>query len=636
MPPPSAAPPPAQPPGAAAAFCARAFDFLVVGGGTAGLAVAARLSEDARLTVGVLEAGAARVSDDAIDVPGLLGQVLGDPQYDWRFSTTPQPGLGGRAVAQPRGRVLGGSSALNFLMWNRAATEDYDAWRDLGNDGWGWHEMLPFFKKTERFVAPCGDVKKAVGAEHDLKAMGDEGPVRISYGTDFWLSHALWNETINSVGLPTNKAHLSGSNVGVWPSLFSIDPGLVKRSYAANSYGLPHASRPNLVVLTEALVEEIILDHTADEPSAKGVRFSQGGQAFVAQATREVILTAGTVQSPQLLELSGIGNPDILARAGIETKVANPKVGENLQDHFMTSMVFEVDPTVATPDDLGASATLTAAAQTEFKARRTGPLAKYPFSFCYAPLSHIMPAADLASLGDLAGPRSTWHAATSQADAICHRRLAETQQLGQVEFIFGLGVKNAFFAPHAQQGKKYATMFTVLQYPFARGSVHIASSSATDAPAIDPQYYAGERGHLDLEVMARAQRFTEKICQTRPLADMVRARVFPPVEDVSSRDELDMWREWVAADTVPCYHPIGTCAMGGHAGIQGGVVDARLRVYGVKGLRVVDASVMPLMISAHLQATVYALAEKGASMILEDHGMVQRGFVHSDSSTSSS
>ncbi|KAI0182221.1 hypothetical protein EV127DRAFT_73244 [Xylaria flabelliformis] len=601
-------------------FLARKFDYLIVGGGTAGLVVAARLSENPALTVGVLEAGPVAVDIEAIDVPGLYGQALGT-DYDWNFETVPQRGLGGRTLAWPRGKVLGGTSALNFMTWNRASREDYDAWRDLGNEGWGWDDLLPYFKKSESFHVPDERNQKINSLYYDDQALGKSGPVQIHYASEYSALHALWHETMKTLGVQTNKAHLSGSNIGAWTNLGSVDPITGTRSYSTTAYYIPNALRPNLLLLTEAHVTEIILEQDDGEYAAKGVRFQRDGLPFSVSASREVIVSAGSVQSPQLLELSGIGDPDILSKAGVSVKVHNPNVGENLQDHIMAAMTFEVDPRLSSPDDLKEDKSKADLARQQFNSSRTGPLTILPNSICYLPFSYIMPSDELHAVVEAI---SSINPASDPRQSIRQRRLdpSSSAKIGQIEFIFDLGNWNPYFKPTPSPDRKYATCLQILQYPFSKGSIHIASGDASNKPMIDPQYYSGVHGGpIDLSVMIHAARFAAyRISQTSPLAGIIRRRVFPPQSSLDVEDE-SFWRDWLTRTTITDWHPVGTCAMGGHKGmgsVGGGVVDHKLRVYGTKRLRVVDASVMPLQISAHLQATVYAIGEKGAAMILED------------------
>ncbi|KAI1502517.1 putative choline dehydrogenase [Biscogniauxia marginata] len=585
-------------------FMRQDFDYLIIGGGTAGLAIAACLSEDPGLTIGVLEAGPAALAEDAINEPGRFLQTLGT-QYDWQFETVPQSGLGGRNIAWPRGKVLGGTSALNLMTWNRGSKQDYDAWEELGNKGWGWDDLLPFFKKSESFHLPNKETQAHHREHYDHEAIGVSGAVHASYSKQYSAAHQLCYDTYVALGVPENKAHHSGSNVGVWTNLVSVNPENNTRSYAASAYYTPSSDRPNLFVLTETLVDQIVLSRESGQWVATGVRFSHAGEEFVASASREVILSAGSVQSPQLLELSGIGNPQVLSDAGIEVKVANPNVGENLQDHLMTVSVFEIDPSLEIANTSASAG-----------------------AFCYLPVSSTTPEEVFQPLASrIRGLESL----PLDKSAILKNRFEPGATLGQFEYIFDLGNWSTHFQPDVTEGKVYASVLQILQYPFSKGSIHIrpspradldrsspGHSSISNKPIIDPGYYVGPHGELDRDIMTHCIRFSDKLCSSKPLSEVVRSRVYPP-SSVASDDQL---RDWVVKNTTTDWHPVGTCAMGGHDGIKHGVVDERLRVYGVERLRVVDASIMPLQISAHLQATVYAIAEKGAHMIRDD--MVER------------
>ncbi|KAK0264021.1 hypothetical protein LTR35_017449 [Friedmanniomyces endolithicus] len=591
-----------------ASLAERTFDYIIVGGGTAGLVVAARLSEDSSISVLVLEAGAPSFDTSAIDIPGRYGEAIGSEQ-DWQYSTVPQPGLRGRRLPWPRGKVLGGTSALNFMAWNRPSRQDLDAWEELGNHGWGWDEVEPFYRKSEHFTVPSDSDNKQHRLQTELAALGTQGPIPISYMREYSLSHKHWHQTLNNLGVKTNERHMSGSNVGVWTNMVAVDPRTLKRSYSATAYYLPNAIRENLVVITGALAREVSLEQDHEKWVAKGIRYEYEGDEYQAKASEEVIISAGSVASPQLLEVSGIGNPAVLEAAKISVRVANINVGEHVQDHMMTATIFEVDPSTPTQDDFRTNTNLAAAADEQYVASQSGPRTVLPGSFCYLPLSHFIPADKLSTLAE----RATNHLPSTPANVLRSRRLFGTQRLGSIEYIFDLGNWSPFLM--AKPGKKYATLLQILQYPFSHGSIHINPADTMRAPLIDPRYYGGPHGALDLEIQCLCAEFIgQKIVSTAPLKDMIHKRVSPPAE-ASNGDEL---KEWIVDNTITDWHPIGSCSMGGYLGAEAGVVDERLRVYGVKGLRVVDASVMPLQISAHLQATVYAIAEKASRMIIED------------------
>lgn len=471
-------------------------------------------------------------------------------------------------------------------------------------------------------------------AYYDADGFGVSGPVDVSYATEYSGSHQYWHDTLQHLGVHNNRSHMTGSNVGAWTNLGSVNPRAGTRTSSATAYYQPHRQRTNLVVLTEAFANKIILEQDDGSWAARGVQFVHRGQTLSAFASKEVIVCAGTVQSPQILELSGIGNPDILRSAGIETIVSSPFVGENLQDHIMAASIYEVDSSLPNPDDLKTDPDTAAAAREEFTSKGTGPLTILPNSICYLSLSQVMSEEAYSRLQAKAnGIQDDF---PERNDIRRARFDPSVPKLGQIEYIFDLGNWNPYFRPdHASSGRKYATMLQILQYPFSRGSIHVRSANPIDKPSIDPRYYRDDGGSLDLEIMVECAKFAEKVTQTLPLASIVHGRVMPP-GSARTDDEL---RNWLVKETITDWcvslhlsyfvqydrradsifrHPIGTCGMGGDRGITGGVVDKRLRVYGVNGLRVIDASIMPLQISAHLQATVYAIAEKGAHMILED------------------
>ncbi|OOQ83687.1 putative choline dehydrogenase [Penicillium brasilianum] len=603
-------------------FCQLPLHYIIVGGGTAGLAVAARLSEDPEVNVGVIEAGPSALDGNdggAITVPGRYGETIGS-KYDWQFETTPQPGLGGRSLKWPRGRVLGGTSALNFMAWNRGHRDDYDAWARLGNQGWGWDDLLPYFRRSETFHQPGAAHQEYYHSSYDDEFNGTTGPLHTTHIKQYGPAHQYWHAALKELGVASNQDSLAGSNCGVWNMVCTIDPHRQERSYSASAYYAPVAARKNLHVLTDATALNVLIEMTNGEWCASGVRVRYGDEEKNLKTIREVILSAGSVQSPQLLELSGIGQRKVLEAAGIDVKIDNSNVGENLQDHMMTATIFEVLPTLSSRDDILNDTILREAADRAYYASQTGPWTVLPCSVAYCPLAQLASPNEQAQL-HITAQNIAQETGRSQDELLGEQFDSTKKMRGQLEYIFDLGNWSTYF--ESKPGKKYGTLLQMLQYPFSRGSIHISpqkdlsrKSTAGDKPVIDPRYYQGP-GEIDRQVMVLGQRMAERISQTEPLAKIIQKRVFPPLSENSTLEQ-SVHEEFVSNYTVTDWHPVGTCAMGGREGAKTGVVDERLRVYGVRGLRVIDASVMPLQVGAHIQATVYAIAEKGAAMIRED------------------
>lgn len=382
-------------------------------------------------------------------------------------------------------------------------------------------------------------------AYYDNDGFGTRGPIEVSYATEFSASHQYWHDTLQHLGVDTNKSHMTGSNVGAWTNLGSVDPRTCTRATSATAYYQPHRQRANLVVLSEAFVNKIILEQDDESWAARGVEFVHKGQTLSVSASKEVILCAGAVQSPQILELSGVGNPEVLSKAGVQALVPSPLVGENLQDHIMAASIYEVDSALPNPDDLKADPSAAAAAREEFKLKGTGPLTILPNSICYLSLSQVM--------SEEAFSRLAYKANSIQDDLPERNQVRRTRfdpslpKLGQIEYIFDLGNWNPYFHPDpSSTGKKYATMLQILQYPFSRGSIHIRSANPADTPCIDPQYYQGVGGSLDLDIMVECAKFAETVTQTPPLSAIVHGRVVPP----SAAKTDDDLRDWLVRETI--------------------------------------------------------------------------------------
>jgi len=358
-----------------ALFAATPFEYLIAGGGTAGLALAARLSENPKIHVGVIEAGLDRSADPLVLTPGFAPSQWDNPNYDWIFKTVPQAHGNNRIVGHPRGKQLGGSSAINFNFWTHASQEDIDSWGELGNPGWWWKDLYPYFLKSETYHVPPAAVSEQVDAAFIEPSLhGDHGPVQNSFPPFYDNFYKAWEPTYKTLGLGPTGDPKGGVAIGAYTTLLTIEPKNASRSYAANAYYKPNAQRPNLKVLTGALVTKITFKPHTQPLVATGLKFSAEGKSYTASAKREVILCAGAFQSPQLLELSGIGDASLLESKGVEVLYENSNVGENLQDHILVPLGFEAAPGEATFESLR-NETVLGQVLAMYTRNHTGPLA---------------------------------------------------------------------------------------------------------------------------------------------------------------------------------------------------------------------------------------------------------------------
>ncbi|MEC3766549.1 GMC family oxidoreductase [Cupriavidus sp. SS-3] len=537
-------------------------DYIVVGAGSAGCVLANRLSEDGRYSVCLLEAG----PPDRypwIHIPIGYGKTMFHKQVNWGFYTDPDPNMLNRRIYWPRGRTLGGSSAINGLIYVRGQREDYDHWAALGNPGWGWDDCLPYFRKLENNDLGAGPTR------------GTGGPLN---ATSIDRRHPLVDAFVaagQALGLPRQTDFNSGDQEGVGYYQLTTRNGW--RCSTAVAYLRPARGRANLRVETDAHTTGILFEGKR----AVGVRYTQHGQPYILRARREVILCAGALQSPQLLQLSGIGPAPLLQELGVPVVHALPGVGENLQDHLQIRLIYEVAKPITTNDQLR---TLAGKARMglEWLLLRKGPLAigiNQGAMFCRA-----LPQ-------ESATPDTQFHFSTLSADM-------------------------AGGTVHPFSGCTYS----VCQLrPASRGTVRIRSTDPFEPPSMQPNYLSAE---LDRRCTIAAVRYARRVAQTEPMRGLMR-REFRPGDDVRSDDEiLHFCREYGAT----IFHPSGTAKMGPAADPLA-VVDARLRVHGIGGLRVVDCSVMPTLVSGNTNVPVVMMAERAADLIRED---ARREIHHAD------
>ena len=525
------------------------FDYVIIGAGSAGCAIAARLSEDTAATVAVIEAGG-RDRNPWLHIPVGYFKTMHNPAIDWRYRTAPDPGLHGRQIEWPRGKVLGGSSALNGLLYVRGQPEDYDHWRQLGNAGWGWEDVLPFFRRAER--------QERGGDE----LHGDDGPLDVS---DMRAHRAICDRFIDAAvaaGIPRNDDFNGPVQEGVGYFQLTMRNGL--RCSSATAYLKPARHRRNLTIITEALTRRVIVD----AGRANGVEIERDNRRETISARREVILAAGAIGSPQILHLSGIGPGALLAAHGIPVLCDLPGVGENLQDHLQARAVYEV--TEPTLNDEVNSVIGRIRIGIEFALRRSGPM--------------TMGASQVGAF-----VRTRPECATP--DIQFHIQPLSSQNPGH-----GLDHFSAITSSVCQLR------------PESRGHVRIVSPDPHAHPEIVANYLDAE---IDRWTMIEGVRIGRRIAASPPLASIVRSEREPGPQAQSDEDIL----HWIRDRATTIYHPAGTCRAGQD---EMAVVDERLRLRGVDGLRVADASIMPTITSGNTNAPTIMIGEKAAAMIRED------------------
>jgi choline dehydrogenase len=528
------------------------FDYVIVGAGTAGCLLANRLSADAGVRVALLEAGG---DDDYIWIHVPVGYLycIGNPRTDWCFKTQAESGLNGRAIGYPRGRVLGGCSSINGMIYMRGQREDYDDWRDGNgygaNPGWGWDDVLPLFRQHEDYH---GGADAVHGAGNEWRVEGQR--VR-------WEILDAFRKAAAESGVPSTDDFNRGSNFGC--GYFDVNQKAGVRWNASNAFLAPIKQRANLAVLTQTQALRLSFDGVR----CSGVEVVRGGEPGVIRARGEVILAAGAVGSPHLLQLSGIGPRAVLERCGVPVRLALEGVGGNLQDHLQLRMVFRVSG-VKTLNTMASSWAGKGLMALQYVLTRSGPLSMSPSQL----------GAFAASSGQVGRPDLEYH----------------VQPLSLERFGEPLHPFNAFTASVCNLR------------PTSRGSVAIASSDALSAPVIAPNYLSTDH---DRRIAAAALRFTRRIVAAPALARFQPEEVRP---GAGAQTDEELAR--AAGDIgTTIFHPVGTAKMGPAADPRA-VVDSGLRVHGIGGLRVVDASVMPNITSGNTNSPTLMIAEKGAQL----------------------
>jgi choline dehydrogenase len=529
------------------------FDYIVVGAGTAGCIIANRLSADPSKRVLILEAG----GDDNwiwFHIPVGYLFAIGNPRSDWMFRTEPEPGLNGRSLAYPRGKVIGGSSAINAMISMRGQAADYDHWRQLGLSGWGWDDVKPAFRRLEDHFLGA--------SEHH----GIGGGWRIEAARLSWAILDAVGDAAEQMGIRRIPDFNTGDNEGV--GYFHVNQKRGRRWSAARGFLKPALKRPNLRLEKHVLVDRLVIE----QERAVGVRFMQGGETLEARVKGEVILCAGSIGSIQVLHRSGIGPPEWLAPLGIATVLDRQGVGRNLQDHLQQRAIYKVDG-VRTLNETYYSILRRGLMGLDYAFRRRGPLTMAP-----------------SQLGIFT--RSDPH--RERANIQFHVQPLSLDKFGDPLHRFPA-----------------ITVSACNLQPTSRGTVRVRSAEPSEAPAIAPNYLATDE---DREVAADAIRTTRRLMRQPALAPY-HPQEYLPGPSVGDDDASLAKAAGDIGTTI--FHPVGTAKMG-TANDPSAVVDERLRLYGIAGLRVVDASVMPTITSGNTNTPTAMIAEKGAFMIIED------------------
>ncbi len=535
------------------------FDFVIIGGGSAGSTMASRLTEDPNVSVCLLEAGG-EGNGILVRAPvGAVAMLPGRPKIcNWAFETEPQPGLNGRRGYQPRGKTLGGSSAINAMLYVRGQKEDYDNWANQGNEGWDWNNVLHYFKKAENNVRGADD------------AHGDSGPLQVSDQKAPRPISEAYIQACTETQLHRSKDFNAGDNEGAGYWQTTVHHSAEKngeRCSAAAGYLFPVMNqRANLTVITQAHATRILFEGKR----AVGVAYRQGKQDKQVHAVKEVILSGGAFKSPQLLQLSGVGRPEDITPHGIEMVHELPGVGQNLQDHLDFTMAYKTKDT----DNFGIGLRGFVKLISEIlKWRKDG---------------NSMIASTISECGSFFKTDPN----VDRPDVQNHFVIAIVDDHAR-KLHFGYG---------------YSCHVCVLR-PYSRGEVFLKSADPFAAPGIDPRFLSDER---DLQTLIRGAKMTRAMLEAPAMAKYKHKELF----GVSDHTTDSEWEQHIRNRSDTVYHPVGTCKMGHD---EMAVVDSSLRVHGMKGLRVVDASIMPALVSGNTNAPTIMIAKKASDMIKESY-----------------
>ncbi|KAI9821656.1 MAG: hypothetical protein M1827_002237 [Pycnora praestabilis] len=635
------------------------YDYIVVGCGISGLVVTNRLSEDPTVSVLCIEAGIPDQYEEFVLVPQFVGSDVGGV-YDWNLATVPQTYLDGAQRPMPQGKALGGGSILNAMCWNRGGINDYNAWEELGNPGWNWDGLLPYFMKSETYTPVYSEeIADAFSIHYNPAVHGTSGPVQVSYPKYFYDQSINFFDALNLLGVPTAYDPNDGTSAGASFIPTDLDPKNQTRSDARITYYDPYVSRRNYHVITGQHVTRVLIDNyngsavvnaptnggdsngdgpgstppggglfgndsttpppPSDAPPTRtklaardygkglrisGVEFAPNASAprQTAYATREVIIAAGSLHSAQLLQLSGIGPSALLKSFNISLAIDLPGVGNNLQDHYLVGTFYPYNNLTSNPAELTTNATYNAEAEQEYYSMKDGPwTAGSPNGLAFPSLPSI---SNMSS--SIIGSASSQDPSEYLVNDIDPTVLAG--YAAQKKALVGL-LSNNDVAAYEIINNNEGSLTVAVMHPLSRGTCQISSPDPFQPPLIDPRYGSNP---VDLQILSEALKFNRRILATPPMMELQPAQFVPPM-NADDDALMQVIKNGIRTE----YHPSGTCAMLPLE--RGGVVDSHLRVWGTQNLRVVDAGIIPLIPAAHLQATVYAVAEKAADILKEDN-----------------
>ncbi|EXJ74799.1 uncharacterized protein A1O5_01495 [Cladophialophora psammophila CBS 110553] len=603
---------------------AGSYDFVIVGGGLAGLVLGARLSEDANHTVLVLEAGGnGDEYRERIDTPAYAYyESLWPTELNWAFTTTPQPNANNSVCPWPRGKVLGGSSAINGMYLNRPGEIEVNAWQDMlgdmdGAENWSWESMYAAMKKSETFSPPVdSSIQQEAAITYNPASHGSQGPIHMSYPGFTLPLVGAWSSAAINAGVDNTQDAYGGENWGAYVATSAINPANWTRSYSRSGYLDPLPPRRNYGVVANAQVTRILFNNTSGgNLTAYAVEYAlNGGDAkLTVGVNKEVILAAGTVGSPTVLLYSGVGPKDVLDAAGVEVLSDLPGVGQHLQDHISVTVTWSSDAETA------------GTIYNDNSSEKNDPafLSYVNSATAYVNSSLLFGNGVSGLQSNILGEIDQYIPNTSSDTGVISGYKAIygttantilTSPIGLIELVIGLSTDGAI-----QIGAN-------LQHPFSHGQISINSSNPLDYPVINPNYL---NHPADVEILREGVKLARRLGETEPLASAMIKETWPG-SDVQTDQE---WEDWLRGEVFTEFHPSSTCAMLPLE--QGGVVDANLRVYGLSNVRVADASVPPMSFSAHLMSSTYGLAEQASTIIRGFYNQPPPSTKHHNSTTNS-